>query len=108
MDIIRDTGGKPRGDDAIHPGHSLVAAQEWPEIADELGLTIREWQVCILLFQGQTRESIANRLSISTRTVRQYLEQMHRKLDVCDRVELVLRVVQCRDRIRAGQRTTRT
>ena len=89
-----------------HPGERLIEPSEWPAIASELGLTTREWQVMILLFQGKTREAIAGELRIKTRTVRQYVEQLHVKLEVQDRVELVLRIVECRDHLRATTRSS--
>lgn len=83
-----------------HPGERLISRQEWPAISMDLRLTARESEVVVLLFQGRSCESIAHRLSIKSRTVRQFLEQVYRKLDVQDRVALVLRIVESRDKLR--------
>ena len=81
-------------------GQRSVPAEEWPGIADALRLTIREWEVVVLTFQGLTRASVARELCISRHTVREYLERVHRKLDVNDRTQLLLRVIECRDLLR--------
>ena len=88
-----------------HPGHRLVNADEWPAIASHLGLSIREWEVAVLLFQGHTRLTIARQLNIGARTVRQYVEQIHRKLAAEDRVQLVLLIIEVRDRLRGHDQT---
>jgi DNA-binding NarL/FixJ family response regulator len=88
------------GDYAPHPGSRLVVPEEWPAIARSFGLTTREREVVILLFRGRTCASIAQDLSIRTRTVRQYLEQIYNKLDIQDRIELVLRIIEVRDELR--------
>ena len=82
---------------SAHPGEGLLSPEQWVGVAEELELTPREWEVSVLLFEGKTRESIARRLQLSTRTVRKYLEQLHDKLSVNDRVGLVLRIVETRD-----------
>ena len=46
---------------------------------------------------GHTRSLIGDKLGIKDRTVRQYLEQLHLKLRVNNRVSLVLRIIQVRD-----------
>lgn len=79
----------------------MLSPEQWSEVADFLQLTPREWQVAVLLFEGKTRDSIARHLELSTRTVRQHLERLHVKLDVCDRVGLVLRIIRVRDELAA-------
>ncbi|GAA5505790.1 response regulator transcription factor [Novipirellula caenicola] len=85
-----------------HPGTRLVNWDEWPQIAAHLHLTQRELDVIVLLFYGHTRNAIGRMLEIQPRTVRQYVEQLHLKLEVQDRVALVLKVVECRDALRTG------
>jgi DNA-binding CsgD family transcriptional regulator len=79
------------------PDHNLISEAHWPLIANNLSLSDRELQVCQRLLDGLTREAIAKSLGIKYRTVRQYLEQLHEKLKVNNRVALVLRVIQVRD-----------
>jgi len=82
-----------------HPGIGLLSPEEWTEVAASLQLTPREWEVAVVLFEGKTRESIARHLGLATRTVRQYLERLHLKLDVSDRVGLVLQIIRVRDEL---------
>ena len=81
------------------PGQSLVLEDQWEKVSSLLKLTKREQEVCRLLMDGSTRAAIADELGIKGRTVRQYLEQLHVKLRVNNRVGLVLRVIQIRDSI---------
>ena len=75
------------------PGKRLVAPDQWKKIAYILGISEREQEVCQLLFDGITREEIAEQMDIKVRTVRHYLERLHTKLRVNNRVALVLRIV---------------
>ena len=81
------------------PGANLVSEVQWQEIACAANLSGREFEVCQLLFEGLTREEVAEELSLKTRTVRQYMEHLHAKLRVTNRVGLVLRIIQIRDYI---------
>jgi DNA-binding NarL/FixJ family response regulator len=55
---------------------------------DEL-LTLREMELLALVADGLTAQAAARKLAISVRTVQKHLENMHRKLGVTSRVELV-------------------
>lgn len=79
------------------PGAHLINSKQWKKIAFLLGISEREEQVCRLLFEGITREEIAEKMDIKVRTVRHYLERLHTKLRVSNRVALVLRIIQVRD-----------
>ena len=81
-------------------GTQVVLPHEWAHIARHLELTPREHQVLRFTFEGLTRDAIAQELDVSTRTVRQHLENLHLKLKVKDRIELVLTVVLARDELR--------
>ena len=81
------------------PGEVLIDEKEWSAIGTFLGLSDRETAVCQLLFLGQTRVKIAEGIQVSPRTVRHYMEHIHTKLNVCNRVSLVLRIVQARDHL---------
>lgn len=52
-------------------------------------LTRRERAVLVLLGQGLESDDIADRLSISEHTVRTHLQNVHRKLNVHSRLEIV-------------------
>ncbi len=79
------------------PGTSLVSFDQWLEIRKALKLSGRELDVCRLLFAGRSRGEVSDELGLKFSTVRQYTEQLHSKLRVHSRVELVLRVIQVRD-----------
>lgn len=79
------------------PGSYLISDIQWKKISFLLGISEREQEVCRLLFEGITREEIANKMDIKVRTVRHYLERLHTKLRVNNRVALVLRIIQVRD-----------
>lgn len=55
------------------------------------GLSPREQQVCEALVDGLADKEIAQRLDLSTDTVRSYLKSVYRKLHVSGRIELLSR-----------------
>lgn len=79
------------------PGAVLIDDKQWIKIAYLLSISDRELEVCRFLFEGITREEIAEKMEIKVRTVRHYLERLHAKLRVSNRVALVLRIIQVRD-----------
>ena len=79
------------------PGENLISNAEWSAVKSHARLSMREGQVCRLLFEGNKRDEIAEMLGISPRTVRYHLESLHKKLQISTRVGLVLRMVQLRD-----------
>jgi len=82
------------------PGTHLIYDKQWKKISYLLAISDREQEVCRLLFEGITREEIAERMDIKVRTVRHYLERLHTKLRVNNRVALVLRIIQVRDALK--------
>lgn len=81
------------------PGSEMLSTWQWDLTADKLRLTRREKEVCKELFEGNTRNEIADHLGIKPRTVRHYMEHIHQKLAVTNRVGVVLRIIQIRDMI---------
>ena len=79
------------------PGQALLTDRQWFEAGEALGLSSREQEVCRLLFEGNTRQEIADKLGIKSRTIRHHMEQLHDKLKVHNRVGVVLRIVEVRD-----------
>ena len=61
-----------------------------PEAAKIAALTEREREVVTLIGQGLRNKQIAQRLGISETTVRHHLTSIFAKLDVADRLELVI------------------
>ncbi|GKW49790.1 response regulator transcription factor [Halomonas sp. NCCP-2165] len=74
---FRAMGGAPR------------ASREWLE-----RLTERERAVALAVADGQSNKEVARRLAISDRTVKSHLSAIFRKLEVRDRMQLVLRLSQ--------------
>lgn len=89
-----------------HPGHGLLADNDWQSVADQFGLSRREQQVAKLLFQGANRELIALSLkkpdgsTLSPETVRVYVDRLYQKLNVADGVGMTLRILLAIDRFR--------
>jgi len=79
------------------PGQHQLSNQQWSDVCREMKMSLREQLVCKLLFDGLTRQKIAEQMEISNRTVRHHMEQIHVKLDVSNRVGVVLRIIQLRD-----------
>lgn len=101
----------PDFDSDQQPGAGLLDENQWLKVADCFGATSRELQVCQCLFDGHTREETAESMGIKVRTVRHYMERIHTKLHVSNRVQLVLRIIQFRDEFtrrnsEAGERET--
>jgi two-component system nitrate/nitrite response regulator NarL len=61
-----------------------------PEAAKIASLTVREREVIALIGEGLKNKQIAERLFISETTVRHHLTSIFNKLDVSDRLELVI------------------
>jgi two-component system, NarL family, nitrate/nitrite response regulator NarL len=61
-----------------------------PEVAKIGSLTERELEVIALLGEGRRNKQIAERLFISEKTVRHYLTSIFDKLEVSDRLELMI------------------
>lgn len=77
----------------------MLTDAQWHLVSDKLNLTPREQEVCQLLFKIKTRDGIASALDITPRTVRQHMEQIHKKMHVNSRVGVVLRIIQMRDEL---------
>ena len=65
---------------------------EWFGIVDELSLSPRQEEIIKCLFLGDSDKQIANDLHIAIPTVRTHLKRLFMKLDVQDRIGLVLRI----------------
>ncbi|MEM7453643.1 MAG: helix-turn-helix transcriptional regulator [Planctomycetota bacterium] len=99
LNSIRQLAGWPES-----PGPQLMDLREWRRLRDFSGLTQREYEVCRLIFHGETRQAAAESLGIADRTVRYHLEAAYSKLSVTNRVELVLRLIQIRDHLKRQAR----
>jgi len=71
----------------------MISEPAWLEIARSLRLSSREVQILRGIFDDHTEYAIAVDLGISPHTVHTYVDRVHRKLGVVDRVTLILRVM---------------
>jgi DNA-binding NarL/FixJ family response regulator len=55
--------------------------------------TERELEVIQLLLKGKTTKLMASQLDISTRTVETHLTHIYEKLEVCSRIEAVIKLI---------------
>jgi len=78
-------------------GKRMLTQMQWEFVGEQMRLTAREKEVCQELFDGCTRNEIAESLGIKPRTVRHYMENIHSKLFVSNRVGVVLRIIELRD-----------
>jgi DNA-binding CsgD family transcriptional regulator len=71
----------------------MLSELAWVEIARSLKLSPRELQIARATFDDRKESAIAADLGIAVRTVHTHIERLHRKLDVVDRAQLILRIV---------------
>ena len=81
------------------PGQHQLSVQQWSDVCRRMKMSLREQEVCMLFFDGLTRQKIADQMDISNRTVRHHMEQIHLKLEVCNRVGVVLEIIRLRDQL---------
>lgn len=83
----------PEGLSVTHLGPNVAVIEFW--VASMMlppGLTDAEQEVALLIFEGATNEQIAHARGASAKTVGNQLGSIFRKLGVCSRFELVLRL----------------
>ncbi len=71
----------------IHPASDPFTKSNM--LIQKAGLTWREMEICCLIHDGLGRQEIAERLFISTHTVKTHLKKIHKKLGVNSRTQLV-------------------
>ncbi len=71
---------------------TLFSNERWSELAKVLGFSARQGQVARCLTLGMSDRQIATELELSEHTVRTHLSRIYQKLNVQDRMELVLLV----------------
>jgi DNA-binding NarL/FixJ family response regulator len=90
--LVRLRDGEVVVDPRLATEATLMAARtldlgDWP--GAHLGLTRREAELLTLLGQGVTPRAAAERMGLSTETVRTHTRNLYRKLDVGDRASAV-------------------
>ncbi len=71
----------------------IFTEEEWARLAGSLGLSPRQTDVVKCLFRGFADKQTARRLGISVSTIRPHMKTLFMKLNVEDRIELILRVM---------------
>lgn len=81
--------------DNLHQNMFVLAQSESPITNSSIkgSLTKREFEIADLLSRGLTPNIISRRLSISITTVYRHIANMHKKLDVSNRQELLLKLI---------------
>ncbi len=79
--------------DPPRAGHSLLSASDWLHLRAELRLSPRELQIAQGVFEDQKEQAIAAEMGISAHTVNTYFQRLYRKLHVCSRPQLIVRVM---------------
>lgn len=75
------------------PGAALFSDAQWAGLRRTFGLTGRQLQMARLICEGCTYEGIAVRTGLSINTVRMHIRELFSRLDVHDRVSVVVRLV---------------
>lgn len=71
----------------------LFTDDRWPRLAGRLCLTPRQGQIARLICRGRTNRQIATELRISPDTVRMHLRGLFERLEIHERVGVVVRLV---------------
>ena len=78
---------------AASANHSLLSASAWLHLAVALGLSPREMQIVQGVFEDYKEAAIAAEMGISPHTVNTYFQRLYRKMHVCSRPQLIVRVM---------------
>ena len=95
-EMVRTIRAVSRGEALFGPAiagrlTAFFKASQSPAAAAFPDLTDREREVLQLLAQGLSNQEIANRLTISVKTVRNHVSNIYSKLQVVDRVQAIIR-----------------
>ncbi|MCB9858668.1 MAG: helix-turn-helix transcriptional regulator [Phycisphaerales bacterium] len=71
----------------------IFTEREWQVVSQELGLSPRQHQIVRLITKSLTTKEIACRLGISQHTVQMHMKGLFKKLEVTDRVGVVVKLV---------------
>ncbi|MBN2559312.1 MAG: helix-turn-helix transcriptional regulator [Phycisphaerae bacterium] len=80
----------PRGNDDLP---DLFATARWRSLANHLSLSPRQHQVARHICRARSNDEIAANLGISSHTVHMHMKCLFEKLNVRDRVGVVVRLV---------------
>ena len=76
-----------------HPLPELFPDARWHQLAEHLSLSRRQQQIARLVCRGCSDRQVGNSLGISENTVHTHLRLLFKRLEVHDRVGVVVRLV---------------
>jgi len=77
----------------LRNGAKVFKQRAWAAIVRSLNLSKREQQLVRGVFEDRTDHSIAAAIGISRHTVHTHFERLHAKLNVTNRAQLILRIL---------------
>jgi DNA-binding CsgD family transcriptional regulator len=86
------------------PAEGLLTPEEWVAVGSIFGLTGRELNVAILIFEDRTRASMARKLSRSPGGIRKRVDKVFQKMKVTGKLGLVQRVWQVHRSLFSGEK----
>jgi DNA-binding NarL/FixJ family response regulator len=75
----------------------------WRRVAEDLALSPQQERIVELILRGKQDREIATELALTVPTVRTYLTRTYRRVDVPDRMHLVLRIFSIAQSIVTGR-----
>lgn len=98
--LIEAILGVARGESFIHPAMTTKMLSEFSRLSslsrqknNPMGLTRREYEVLRLVAHGDSNRTIAGKLFISEKTVKNHLTNIFQKLEVEDRTQAAIQAV---------------
>lgn len=108
--LVRDLFDDPQGIETClgskNPGEGMISNEDWRELGEYFRLSSRELRVAVLIFEGNSRSQIAQRMAKAPGTVRSYIDRIFAKLNVADRLGMVLRIMRIHLALVAQQRNS--
>ena len=101
-DLIQPVEEEEDADDVSVRTQKALWKQACEEVAADGQLTAREAEVLLMLAKGMSAQQIADALVISIHTVRAHVRNIHAKLEVSNRAQIIELVEQKRDGICTG------
>ena len=101
-DLIQPVEEEEDADDVSVRTQKALWKQACEEVAADGQLTAREVEVLLMLAKGMSAQQIADALVISIHTVRAHVRNIHAKLEVSNRAQIIELVEQKRDGICTG------
>ncbi len=89
LDLFRPVDGSGEEDDLAVRTQKAIWRQACERVADVGGLSAREHEVLFLISKGLSAQQIADEFTISIHTARTHIRNIHSKLGVSNRAEII-------------------